>query len=190
MWILVVLLKRNDPFKDYSHIGNKYWGCYVYGFSVWNIHHVWWKQKNRWWLWFLLIEYSVNTQPSVPIWSYVELNMFAMSANVDPSSHAAMLRWLFLLLINRAILGYTLYQTLAGHHQGRTQGAPAPLPSKPASKFNLTSNYLTQKLKQNKQTNKQINKKILANSILRNNIILCFSFFFWPLLADNYILMY
>ena len=106
MWILVVLLKRNDPFKDYSHIGNKYWGCYVYGFSVWNIHHVWWKQKNRWWLWFLLIEYSVNTQPSVPIWSYVELNMFAMSANVDLSSHAAMLRWLFLLLINWAILGW------------------------------------------------------------------------------------
>ena len=70
------------------------------------------------------------------------------------------------------------------------KGPPAPLPSKPASKFNLTSNYLTQKLKQNKQTNKQINKKILANSILRNNIILCFSFFFWPLLADNYILMY
>ena len=58
------------------------------------------------------------------------------------------------------------------------KGPPAPLPSKPASKFNLTSNYLTQKLKQNKQTNKQINKKILANSILRNNIILCFSFFF------------
>ena len=68
------------------------------------------------------------------------------------------------------------YSTLA-HHEGWTQGAPTPLPSKPTSKFNLTSNYLTQKLKQNKQTNKQINKKILANSILRNNIILCFSFF-------------
>ena len=117
--------------------------------------------------------------------------MFAMSANVDPSSHAAMLRWLFLLLINRAILGYTLYQTLAGHHQGRTQGAPAPLPSKPTSKFNLTSNYLTQKLKQNKtkQTNKH-KKNLSQFNIKKQYYFVCFFFFFWPLLADNYILMY
>ena len=67
------------------------------------------------------------------------------------------------------------------------KGPQAPLPSKPASKFNLTSNYLTQKLKQNKQTNKQKN---LSQFNIKKQYYCVFFFFFWPLLADNYILMY